>query len=83
MNQDKEEPNQPNQTLLKINVILGWISAGGDITNNKRKYVFITAQQQSPWNKPFISIIEDEEGATYPIKMPWSSPWSSLTTGTM
>jgi hypothetical protein len=47
MNQDKEEPNQPNQTLPKINVILGWISAGGDITNNKRKYrkyVFITAR---------------------------------------
>jgi hypothetical protein len=47
MNQDKEETNQPNQTLPMINVILGWISAGGDITNNKkkyRKYVFITAR---------------------------------------
>jgi hypothetical protein len=52
-------------------VLLRGTSVGRDTTNNKRKYgkqVLTTARQQSPWHKPIIFTLKDEEEVTYPYK---------------
>ena len=38
MKRDRENPSQLAQALLEINVILGGTLAGGDTSNEKRKY---------------------------------------------
>ena len=50
LERDREEPSQPVQALLEINVILGGTLAREYTYNGKRKYrkyVFTTAHQQN------------------------------------